>query len=829
MNVLNNSDRTIVISTAKKRTSKVWKNQTITWGEMVERLTTTKRRTDTTFSEYQRLSAQAKSDIKDVGGFVGGALKAKSRKTENVQNRSIIALDADFLSESVEDFWDCFVIMNGYECVAYTTHSHSPEAPRLRLVIPTNRAMFPDEYAAVSRKIAEDLGMEMFDETTFESARMMFWPSTSADGEFIAKHQVGKFLDVDKTLARYTDWRDTSEWPMHNNEQKHFDILRRRQEDPLEKKGPIGLFCRTYTIQEVIDKYLSDVYTPAKAIAGTEGNISRYTYSDGSGYGGLVVYEDKFAYSHHGSDPISGMLVNAFDLVRIHLYGGLDYNKDPNSKPTSMPSYKKMAQVVVQDESVKLTKYNESRSEVETEFEFEDEVDDSWKTQLSINDLGQTENSINNCLLVLRNDPRIKNKLQYDAFANRAIVRSGVPWRKVNEDTTWSDVDDAGLRYFFEQAPYGVNNKRNIDDARILVFEESSFHPVVEWLENLPPWDGVKRLESLFVDYLGASDNVYTRNIAQIHIVAAIRRVMFPGYKYDNMVTFTGDQGLGKSTFIKNLAAGWFSDSQETIQGKAAIELLQGNWHIELAELFATKKSDRDAVKRFLSKDEDIMRVPYATYTSTFKRQCVFWGSTNDYESLRDPTGDRRAYPIDCGDHMPTKAIFDDKILHDQTTEVDICLSEEVEQIYAEAMVLHKQGFKTRITDRRVTEIWNRELMAHKEVHPMQPLVIKFLEMKFPRGYEDLSTRDRIAYVNQEELADEDPLTATDQYEPLDKVCSAQIWTEVLGNDKGKLDYLNARIINEVLMGLPGWRRMKGPRRFKNYGSQRGYERCDNC
>ena len=219
MNVLNNSDRTIVISTAKKRTSKVWKNQTITWGEMVERLTTTKRRTDTTFSEYQRLSAQAKSDIKDVGGFVGGALKAKSRKTENVQNRTIIALDADYLSESVEDFWDCFVIMNGYECVAYTTHSHSPEAPRLRLVIPTNRAMFPDEYAAVSRKIADDLGMEMFDETTFESARMMFWPSTSADGEFIAKHQVGKFLDVDKTLARYTDWRDTSEWPMHNNEQ----------------------------------------------------------------------------------------------------------------------------------------------------------------------------------------------------------------------------------------------------------------------------------------------------------------------------------------------------------------------------------------------------------------------------------------------------------------------------------------------------------------------------------------------------------------------------------------------------------------------------------
>jgi len=231
----------------------------------------------------------------------------------------------------------------------YSTHSHTPSAPRLRLVIPLKRPVSPDEYQAVSRRIAGDLGIDFFDDTTYEAHRLMYWPSTSKDGEFIFKYLDEEWADPDEILARYPDWKDPSYWPESSQTKAERKKLADKQGDPREKPGIVGAFCRTYTIAQVIEKFLSDVYAPGD-------DPSRYTYIPGSTAGGLVLYDrDNFAYSYHATDPICGKLCNAFDLVRLHKFGDLDDDAKEGTPVNKLPSYLAMQELAEKDEMVRKT------------------------------------------------------------------------------------------------------------------------------------------------------------------------------------------------------------------------------------------------------------------------------------------------------------------------------------------------------------------------------------------------------------------------------------------------------------------------------------------
>src|SRR5690625_1037000 len=570
-----------------------WKTIEVSWSKLLYKLSNTTR-TDESIKEYFNLTRTKRDEIKDVGGFVGGALKGGRRKAENLANRSMLTLDMDFINTSVKDVWDTITMFFSNELCIYTTHSHTPDKPRIRLIIPLNRPVLPDEYHAIARRVAYDIGIDMFDDTTYKPVRLMYWPSTAKDGEYVFKHQTGSLLDDDKILDSYFDWTDSNEWPKSSREDNLISNKAKRQEDPYEKKGFIGAFCRTYSISEVIEKYLADVYAPTT-------HEGRYTYKKGSTVGGLVVYEDKFAYSHHGTDPISEKLCNAFDLVRIHKFGGLDESDGvkENTPVNRLPSFTKMIDLASSDEKVKITLGKERFENLDDEFEFgEVEVADlDWMEKLSYNKKGEIENTIQNALVVLENDPRVKGRLFYDEFANRAIVKKGVPWTDM-DDHDWSDMDDSGVRFFLENN-YNITTAYKIEDAKNLAFDRNKSHPVREYLKSLE-WDGRERIESLFIDYLGAEDNLYTRSVAKIQLVGAVARVMRPGVKFDTMPTLTGPQGIGKSTFISKLAMGWYSDNLDTMKGKEAAELIQGVWHIELSELNATRKADRDMVKSFL-------------------------------------------------------------------------------------------------------------------------------------------------------------------------------------------------------------------------------------
>ena len=344
------------ISTGNSRKDKLWKQKEVSWDEFVKRLSQTTVTSETQV-EYRKMKKYQQDNVKDVGGFVAGELKEGRRRKENVLSRSMVTLDMDY-ADDAEAIASNIEMLYDYACCIYSTHKHTPEKPRLRIIIPLSRKVSADEYQAVSRMIAREIGIELFDDSTYEPNRLMYWPSTSSDGEYFFRVIEGEFLNPDSILSLYKDWKDTSSWPVSSRQTAIIEKAMKKQEDPLKKDGMVGAFCRTYSITEAIEKFLPDVYEPSLM-------PDRYDYIPADSTAGVVIYDDKYAYSHHATDPACGKLLNAFDLVRVHRFGHLDEDVDEKKQ---LPSYKAMVEFCVQDEEVKRQLAKEREEEVEEEF-----------------------------------------------------------------------------------------------------------------------------------------------------------------------------------------------------------------------------------------------------------------------------------------------------------------------------------------------------------------------------------------------------------------------------------------------------------------------------
>ena len=794
----NGADLELAIATAKNRFSKNWKNTTKTWSELVNRLSTT-HRTHETVADYRKMGKDEQSNIKDIGGFVGGELRDGQRRNGHVLSRSMVTLDADF---APVDFWEDVETFTTYAVVAYSTHKHTPDKPRLRLIIPLSRKVTPEEYEAIARKLAADIGIDYFDDTTYEPTRLMYWPSTSKDGTFFFRYVDAPILDPDTILSSYTDWRDASFWP----ESSRCSTIRKKtadkQGDPLAKSGLIGAFCRAYTIQDAIAKFLPDVYLPCR----TEG---RYTYAKGSTAAGLVVYEDKFAYSNHGTDPISGQLCNAFDLVRIHLFGELDV--DAGDVATSkLPSWAKMMELAGKDEE---TRYQIGADKLEAAAEdFGEELKDpenkEWLKKLTTTKTGAYEATIANLKLIIKNDPNLRGIGGRDLFRNRYNVTQKLPWQRTGQ--TWTDLDDAGLRDYIEQV-YEIESRQKIIDALTLVFEENSYNPVKDYIEAAT-WDGKPRVETLLIDYLGAADTLYTRTVTRKALVAAIARVYNPGCKFDYMLTLVGKQGIGKSLIIKRLAGEWFSDTLTDIRGKESYEALDGVWIMEMGELAALKRGEREAIKGYISKTEDTYRKAYARNTTISKRQCIFIGTTNDEEFLDDPTGNRRFWVVDTDFDRRTKTVWED------------LTQDEVHQVWAEALEIYRSGDENVMAlNADVKDAATEQQKAHSSVDALRGIIEDMLATPIPEDWDSRSIYERQQFynaTNDYNAEAEGPRTGKLRQ----RVCAIEIWVEALGKDPAALNNPAAKRINDCLEQL-GWTRGTNPVEFKGYGRQRGFYR----
>ncbi|HWV28277.1 MAG TPA: virulence-associated E family protein [Dyadobacter sp.] len=851
------------LATGKSRNDTQWHGDKWPWERLVARCYQV-HRSDETYATYQAGNQEFKQSKKDVGGFVSGWLDGGRRAKAAVMSKQILTLDVDYARQ---DFLQVLrAKLPNVAWIYYTTHSHSPDKPRYRLLIPLDRPAMPAEYEPVARWVAAYLGIEQFDRTCYDLNRLMFWPSCSADGVFDAGHQDGLWTSVDGILAQYSNWRDISQWPVADGEYLAIRADAQQMEDPHMKSGVIGAFCRMYTTRQLIDKFLGHIY-----VEGTQPN--RYTLKNGTTSNGLWVIDDKFVLSFHSSDALGNKPVNVFDLFRIHLFGGADDN--PEQAIGKRESFKKASEYIRElpevRKAINIENYGfgtaneffgvpqaqplsqQPRPTVEPQIaqnlwqqniavgapvpqglvqplnghshaptapiagaavqasvnpNVSADAND-WLGELEVDGKGKALANVKNVKLIMLNDPRIKDCFARDIFAKQIALRGMVPWIIPGRTSQWTDVDDDALINFFGEH-YGINSADIIRRVLNEITARHGFHPVKEYLESLV-WDGTPRIEKLFHYFLGAEDNLYTREVSRKWFTAAVARIYEPGRKFDNMIVFVGLGGIGKSLLATRLGGKWFSDTSVDLRNKKeSMEEMQGVWIMEWAELTSFRTSSIEAVKAFTSKQTDKYRAAYARRVEDHPRQCVFMGSTNRPEFLSDPDGNRRFWPVHANQVQPQNNVY-----RDLTPAV-------VGQIWAEACVMYAQGEELML-EPHVAQLAEYVQKRHTEVDEREHDIVEYLNKPLPADWYKLDKSTRAAYLMQG--IDQMPQDGQENLIRRDKVCVREIWVELFDGSKRDADRHKTRFIHDIMRNLPDWELAKNPLNVGYFGRQMCYVR----
>lgn len=840
-------------------------NKTYRWGRLCERMVETVR-DNITIDQYNKLSQRDRHERKNQGWFVGGTFKDGRRKGANIESRSLLAYDLDECS--VELYRELLKprtnFLAGFEYFLHTTRSHTPESPRIRVVIPLAREVTSAEFSAVIRLVAYRIhaDMDQIDPVSFRITQFMFWPTTSKDGEYKTKWNYGKLLDPDAVIADWNDdWKDLSRLPHSPRESKQAYDGAHKPQDPRTKRGVIGAWCRAHTISEIIDEWLPDVYALGDMQSdGTQ----RYTYLKGSTTNGMVVYEnDTYAWSNHSTDPGADKLLNPFDFMRVHWFGHLDKDDaeyEEGGDVTKLKSYKAMVEFAQEDAGTiaELQKANYDLEAMANDSHWDIEEDDpiepppeskveesrepapaaavddkAWMKGLSVNKDGIIKSDLHNIIHILENDARFKGAFAYNMFINQTVVvrrirskhlrRDAGPVKDKANGDPLTDVVVTFARSIIE-APRGEGNhgwgikvsEQNIWGAIYAAAYGNRFHPVQRYLEACK-WDGVPRLKKMLHTYWHVEDNTYHEQVGFLTMIAAVARVYEPGHKFDFVPIFEGRQGLLKSTAISTISgADWFVEFHAKIgDTRAVVENIQGKWFVELPELVSLMddKASVEALKALFSGKSDRTRQAYLRTAQDFPRQCIFSGTTNNREYLRDATGNRRYWIVELPDiPIDVPGLRRDRDLiwaeareeyfwfrrqpqfKDKTVPLPLFLP-PAESAVAEAL----QGIKTIVTR---TDI-------------RRGLIEAWLDTPVPMS------RVRPGWRNDgEDLED----MTTDEPKLLrNRVCVADIVHFVLHGAKD--DYSLSREVGGILSNLPGWKRYPGRGKCGSLGAQVVWDR----
>ena len=768
--------------------AKKWSNKTTDMEQLYERTKNTVRTTETV-AEYQKMKRAAKEQAKDRGGFVGGHLKNGRRLKQNVVYRSMLTPDLD---HAEVDFIDRYEMLSPYESILYTTHGHTPEAPRLRLMIPFSRNVTPDEYVAIARYFAAEWGIDQFDPCSYQVHQLMFWPTTPADGEYICKHTEGECLDPDAFLAKYPHWQDCSLLPTCKGESEVRTSEIQKAEDPLLKDNMVGVFCRCYSVTEAIDAFLSDIYCPSDLIPG------RYQYIPADSKAGVEILDDgKFLRSHHATDPAFELNLNAFDLVRIHKFPAEDDKK----------SFNAMCEFAQSLDPVKLEIAKEREESLGMDFGDED---DEWKTKLRYMPRSKVlENSVWNEMLILNHDPDFAN-FAFNELAGRVQLTGAVPWSRPEDNKFWRDADTAQMKALIDMK-YVTFSSRNHDVAFTKTADDRRFHPVRDYLDELPKWDGVKRVEEILIRCLEADDTPYVRAVTRKTFAAAVARIYHPGIKFDSVLVFDGVQGIGKSTLFKDLVGEEFYSetlSLTDMNDKSGAEKLQGFWIIEIAELAGMKKADIEKVKAFLSTSDDKYRPSYGKTVESHPRQCVIIASVNGERGyLRDITGNRRFWIVKLRQTSPKK---------------DWNIREQRDQIWAEAKEIWAAGEKLYLEGSLMSLAAEAQKSAMEE-DERKGLVEEYLNTLLPENWDSMDL-----YQRRNFLSEKDAPTSVKGTVERTCVSNLEIWCECFGRPVADLKPSDSYTIAALMTQVDGWVRTEKIKKLVNYGRQRLYVRTDD-
>lgn len=854
--------RHFTVALADRRDSKKWTNTEITWDAIVERCSNpiiTCETTEEYFtwkrSEDRKLKAKA-DRAKDVGGFVGGSSVDGSRQKTSINPRSLITLDLDYVGAMYADVDRMLNDLEGaLTCTwfVYSTHSHTPGNPRLRLVIPLAEDIPADEYEPIARKIAEDVGMEMFDPTTFQINRLMYWSSCSCDAKdnFVFHLNAGAYwLDPQRILDRYGTngeigmWRDASQWPTHPDDVGITELGEKDPpQPPTDKYGPVGTFCRAVDplggVRYVIETLLAGKYEPAEN--------GRYNWLAGTGVNGLAVLSDKdgrpdqFVRAYDATDPLNdGHLKNAFDILRTHMFGDLDVNVKEETPPEKYPSYKAAVKYIKDLEIYKEQRLEDKTAEMKDRFgidydgsvevpdvvvepikETEEPVQKektkkskkkkNWASQLLFTNNGDLAKCDTNLYLIVENDPALVGHIRRNSFSGRTEKFGGLPWDA--EDGTWKNSDTKELGVYITKEYQVDFSDSSLGRAKTHIENKNSYHPLLDYFDSIV-WDGIPRAETIVIDYLNADDTPYTRAVTRKWLLGAVMRVLHPGIKFDNCLSLTGDQGIGKSTLAAKLGGDYFSDAltfDDMRDKKTAGEKLKGAWILEIGEMKGLRKTDVESVKSFLSQREDNYRPAYGADTETYPRSCVFIGTGNNSDFLTDPSGNRRFWPVRCkrttGDSGPHAWDITD---------------ETRDQIWAEVLNWAATDESLELPNEVRSELAEKQRAATVQDARIG-VVTEYLAQPIPLDWHDRSIDDRILWFDNNGAEGHD--------EPVmdrDFVNAMEIWCVCFKKQRGDLHTKDSREIGDMLAQC-GYTKGEKRRDGKDIGPQYPYYASSYC
>lgn len=351
------------------------------------------------------------------------------------------------------------------------------------------------------------------------------------------------------------------------------------------------------------------------------------------------------------------------------------------------------------------------------------QIDISWKDGLHCAPNGKPYGDEANVMHALRHAPELRGCVRFNEFYGRLEVGRDIFWRSAEPGEAWTDTDNLDVLAWLQRGGIAVRGKATVSDVVQRVAMDRMFHPVRSYLDNLE-WDGASRLRTWLAHYLGADANSdYLASIGSKFLISACARIYEPGCQADHVLVLEGRQGVGKTRTLQTLGHPWTMDSLPDLHSKDAALQLSGVWLVELAELAALRRSEVEATKAFISRRVDRYRPPYARYAVDVPRQCVFIATTNELSYLRDPTGNRRFWPV-------------------QVHKVDVdALHDDRDKLWAEAVALYREGVSWYLDDAasRLAESENERRVLRTE---LETCVAEFIDRIEASGKTETNTRE---------------------------------------------------------------------------------------
>lgn len=762
------------VALAPRRDSLHWTQEEVTWAELLGWMDTP-------------------ADTKACGNYVLGTLTPTTvrhradadpctdlhRNKLAVVSRGVLTLDVD---HPEADFLDRVRALP-YAVALHTTFSSTPTAPRYRMWVPVDRELAPDEYVTAASAVMQATGEGSYDPGSLQPERYMFRPSRADAASWHAEVLEGPAASAEELLEGFNP--DLSALPAPRPH--------RNKRDPFTIEGPIGAFNRAYADWELL---ISEYELPYTNVSEDRWGLVGATAAAGMG---PVQGADGFVYSHHANDPAYGVTCSAFDLARLHLFGELDEDVAPGTPVNRLPSHQAMLELATQDVRVVTELVGKDFAD-DLSASADAVVQDNWRLGFSLSArTGKPNDTIDNWDLIADNDP-VFTRLYYNELSMAIEIDGDLPWRPLGERPVFDAGDRSSLALHIERE-YGIRPARAyLDD---LINDRARNHrvnPVKDYLEGLV-WDGKPRLETCLP---GVTPTPYTRLVARKVMVAAVARMLGPGCKWDHMLVLYGSEGLGKSHWVDRMARG-YSSSLGRIGDKDTLITMQRSWIMTSDEGHSLRKADFDAQKEFLTRTADIFRMPYEREAQVHKRHCVIWGTTNDEVFLRREEGNRRFLIVHCERALDFDALTDDY----------------VDQVWAEALTLYRAGERLWLTDDesdRAAEA--RETFIEEDALAGQ--IEEYLNRLVPERWDSMSPESRQLWLANE--ADGFSVGT----EPINRVCSAQVWVEALGRRFGDHRRMDLLDINTALKSIPGWKVLPGRHRVPGYGPQQVFVRVSD-